>query len=305
MKVVILAGGLGTRLAEETEVRPKPMVEIGGRPILWHIMKHYAHHGFNEFFVALGYKGEVDQALLPRLRHAQRQHDRRPRPAGTVAVRTERVRGLDRAPDRHRARHHTRAAGSSGSSRCLGDGDLHADLRRRRVATSTCEACFAFHRSHGKHRDGDRGAAAGPLRRAASSTATGDGRFTEKPQAGEGWINGGFIVFEPEVFDYLDGDADEPGGRGARAAGRRRPARRLPARRLLAVHGHAPGQERSLESLWQRGPGAVEGLAMSDVLAGSADVRDRRHRAGRRWLVRRLLDAARDVVCLVRDWVPQ
>ena len=58
-KVVILAGGLGTRLSEETEVRPKPMVEIGGRPILWHIMKHYAHYGFKEFFVALGYKGEV------------------------------------------------------------------------------------------------------------------------------------------------------------------------------------------------------------------------------------------------------
>ena len=59
MKVVILAGGLGTRLAEETEVKPKPMVEIGGRPILWHIMKHYAHYGFKEFFIALGYKGEV------------------------------------------------------------------------------------------------------------------------------------------------------------------------------------------------------------------------------------------------------
>ena len=58
MKVVILAGGLGTRLAEETEVRPKPMVEIGGQPILWHIMKHYAHYGFNEFVVALGYKGD-------------------------------------------------------------------------------------------------------------------------------------------------------------------------------------------------------------------------------------------------------
>src|ERR1043165_3667491 len=59
MKVVILAGGLGSRLAEETELKPKPMVEIGGRPILWHIMKHYAHHGFKEFFVALGYKGEI------------------------------------------------------------------------------------------------------------------------------------------------------------------------------------------------------------------------------------------------------
>jgi glucose-1-phosphate cytidylyltransferase len=62
MKVVILAGGLGTRMAEETEVKPKPMVEIGGKPILWHIMKHFAHHGFQEFFVALGYKGDVINA---------------------------------------------------------------------------------------------------------------------------------------------------------------------------------------------------------------------------------------------------
>ncbi|HEU0251704.1 MAG TPA: sugar phosphate nucleotidyltransferase, partial [Pyrinomonadaceae bacterium] len=59
MKVVILAGGLGTRLTEETELKPKPMVEIGGRPILWHIMKHYAHHGFKEFFIAVGYRGEL------------------------------------------------------------------------------------------------------------------------------------------------------------------------------------------------------------------------------------------------------
>ena len=70
MKTVILAGGAGTRLAEETEVKPKPMVEIGGRPILWHIMQHYAHYGFNEFVIALGYKGEVHQALHGRLLRA-------------------------------------------------------------------------------------------------------------------------------------------------------------------------------------------------------------------------------------------
>ncbi len=79
MKVVILAGGLGTRLAEETEVRPKPMVEIGGRPILWHIMKHYAHYGFNEFVVALGYKGEVIKRYFLDYYAAQRRPDDRPR----------------------------------------------------------------------------------------------------------------------------------------------------------------------------------------------------------------------------------
>ena len=75
MKVVILAGGLGTRLSEETVVRPKPLVEIGDRPILWHIMKHYGHYGFAEFAVALGYKGRNDQALFPRLCPSKRQHD--------------------------------------------------------------------------------------------------------------------------------------------------------------------------------------------------------------------------------------
>src|SRR5271157_1441509 len=68
-KVVILAGGLGSRLAEETEIRPKPMVEIGGRPILWHIMKHYAHHGFSEFILALGYKGEVIKQYFLNYHH--------------------------------------------------------------------------------------------------------------------------------------------------------------------------------------------------------------------------------------------
>ncbi len=77
MKVVILAGGLGTRLTEETELKPKPMVEIGGRPILWHIMKHYAHHGFKEFFIALGYRGEVVKRFFLDYCFVERQHDGR------------------------------------------------------------------------------------------------------------------------------------------------------------------------------------------------------------------------------------
>ena len=105
VKVVILAGGLGTRLAEETDVRPKPMVEIGGKPILWHIMKHYARYGFNEFLVALGYKG-VDQAVLLRLPrvHGDLIIDAAARARSSA---TQERRGLARAPDRHRARHMT------------------------------------------------------------------------------------------------------------------------------------------------------------------------------------------------------
>ena len=90
MKVVILAGGLGTRLSEETEMRPKPMVEVGGRPILWHIMKLYAHQGFGEFVVALGYKGDVIKRFFVDYCDAARQHDGRSRATARPARRRQR-----------------------------------------------------------------------------------------------------------------------------------------------------------------------------------------------------------------------
>jgi glucose-1-phosphate cytidylyltransferase len=202
MKVVILAGGLGTRLAEETEIRPKPMVEIGGRPILWHIMKHYAHYGFKEFFIALGYKGEVIKRYF---------------------VDYFRLNGsmtLDFANDRIETRNkdaeewviHLIETGietfTGGRVKRLepwlkdetfmvtyGDGVCNADLRalldfhrgQKRIATVTAVRPPA--RYGGLNFDGD----------LVSS-------FTEKPQAGEGWINGGFLVFEPAIFEYLKDD---------------------------------------------------------------------------------------------------
>jgi glucose-1-phosphate cytidylyltransferase len=203
VKVVILAGGLGSRLAEETEVRPKPMVEIGDRPILWHIMKHYAQSGFTEFVVALGYKGDeikrffVDELSLAgdltvqlgegRVEHHAVDHDR-----WTVhLVETGAETGTGGRVGKLAA-----WLGDEPFMLTYGDGVSNVDLH----------ALLAFHRSAGKlatvtavrppARFG--GLAFGP-----DSTV----RFTEKPQVGEGWINGGFMVIEPAVLKLIRGDA--------------------------------------------------------------------------------------------------
>lgn len=202
MKAVILAGGLGTRLAEETEVRPKPMVEIGGRPILWHIMKHLAYYGIDQFIIALGYKGEVvKRYFLDRLtlsdditvdfsrgevtRHA---HEREPWvvqliDTGTATNTGGRVRRL-RTVLRDEPFLLTYGDG-------VGDVDVGALLgfHRANKKLSTITAVRPPARYGGLYFEG-------PLVQ----------RFTEKPQAGEGWINGGFMVFEPGIFGYLGGD---------------------------------------------------------------------------------------------------
>ena len=202
MKVVILAGGLGTRLAEETEVKPKPMVEIGGKPILWHIMKLYDRHGFNEFFVALGYKGEVIKRYILEY-HALN---------GSMSVNTASgavmpfVKGSeDWTVNLVETGHDTQTGGRlrrlrpwlSGGTFMLtyGDGVSSVDLTR----------LLEFHRSHGRLATVT---AVRPPARFGGLLFDGDAvrAFTEKPQAGEGWINGGFIVFEPGVFEYLEGD---------------------------------------------------------------------------------------------------
>jgi glucose-1-phosphate cytidylyltransferase len=204
MKTIILCGGLGTRLSEETQVKPKPMVEIGGRPILWHIMKIYGRHGFTDFMLALGYKGEVIKDYF--LNYHARQSDL------TVHLKSGRVDyGNPTAEDWRlslidtgsktmtggrllRLKPHLQTGGTFLLT--YGDGVSNVDLT----------ALLAFHRAHG---------------RMATVTAVrpparfGDLRiedrrvthFEEKPQAGEGWINGGFFVFEPGVFDFIDGDA--------------------------------------------------------------------------------------------------
>lgn len=201
-KVVILAGGLGTRLAEETEVKPKPMVEIGGRPIIWHIMKHYAHYGFNEFFIALGYKGNVikryfyDYYTFSRDMtvnlgtgevdfHHQQSEDWRVHliDTGLNTLTGGRVKRLQ-------------SWLQDGTFMVTyGDGVSNIDLKK----------LLAFHRSHGRMATVS---AVRPPARYGGMLFDGDSvsKFTEKPQIGEGWINGGFLVCEPGVFDYLEGD---------------------------------------------------------------------------------------------------
>jgi glucose-1-phosphate cytidylyltransferase len=205
MKVVILAGGLGTRLAEETETKPKPMVEIGGRPILWHIMKYYARFGFGEFFVPVGYRGDVikrffvdysalqsDITVDVRAGQVQLHHDRRPSDDWTVHVVDT---GLQTATGGRLKRLEPYLADRT-FMLTYGDGLSAVPLDR----------ILDFHRSHGRIATIT---AVRPPARFGGLVFDGDVvvDFQEKPQIGEGWINGGFMVFEPAVFRYLDGDA--------------------------------------------------------------------------------------------------
>lgn len=201
-KVVILAGGLGTRLAEETEVKPKPMVEIGGHPIIWHIMKHYAHYGFNEFFVALGYKGHVIKRYFHDYYSFSRNmtvhlgsgdidyHDQKSEDwivhlidTGQNTLTGGRVKRLQ--------------PWLKGGTFMVtyGDGVSNIDLKK----------LLSFHQSHGRLATVS---AVRPPARFGGITFDGDAvkQFLEKPQIGEGWINGGFLVCEPGIFDYLEGD---------------------------------------------------------------------------------------------------
>jgi glucose-1-phosphate cytidylyltransferase len=202
MKVVILAGGQGTRLSEETESRPKPMVDIGGRPILWHIMKHYARYGFSEFVIALGYRADdvkrffVDYISLngdmtvELGNRAVRRHDEE-RDAWTVHLVDT---GLE-----------TQTGGRVGRLRpwledgtfllTYGDGVADVDLL----------SLVEHHRSSGKLATVT---AVRPPSRFGGLSFEPDGsaRFIEKPQIGEGWINGGFMVLEPQVLGYIPAD---------------------------------------------------------------------------------------------------
>jgi glucose-1-phosphate cytidylyltransferase len=205
MKVVILAGGLGTRLSEETDVKPKPMVEVGDRPLLWHIMKHYAHHGFSEFYIPLGYKGEVikrffleyDSLTNDLVVHlgGDKVETRRARPNDDWKVHL-----FDTGHDTNtggRLKRLESALRDGTFMLTYGDGVSNVDLRK----------LLEFHKSHGKLATVT---AVRPPARFGGLVFDGDlvKEFQEKPQVGEGWINGGFMVLEPGVFRYLSGDAD-------------------------------------------------------------------------------------------------
>lgn len=202
MKVGILAGGLGTRLAEETDVKPKPMVEIGGRPILWHIMKIYAHYGFKDFVIALGYKGEVikkymvdycalSSNLTVNLGTGNVEVHDGDKPDWTVEL-------IDTGMQSQTGGRIKRLAPYMGDETFMltwGDG----------VSDINLHDLINFHRSHGKLATLT---TVRPSARYGHIEFEGErvAEFSEKPQTGEGWINGAFFVLEPGIFDYIEGD---------------------------------------------------------------------------------------------------
>jgi glucose-1-phosphate cytidylyltransferase len=201
MKTVILAGGMGSRLLEETELRPKPLVEIGGQPILWHIMNIYAAYGANEFVVALGYKGElIKEYFLDFFSH----HNDLTINLATGATNIENKARVDWTVHLVDTGAKTMTGGrvrrlkSRLTERFMltyGDGLANVDIRKLQ----------AFHAAHGKLATVT---IVRPPARFGGVKLDGDRvmDFTEKPQTGEGWINGGFFVLEPGVIDYIAGD---------------------------------------------------------------------------------------------------
>ena len=248
MNIVILAGGFGTRLSEETEVRPKPMVEIGEWPILWHIMKHYAHYGSKQFFIALGYKGQMIKRYFLDYQVLNGSM--------TVNLPKGEVSSADRRCEDWVVHLIDTGLGTSTGGRVkrlepflrdetfmltYGDGVGNIDLGE----------LVRFHRSHGRVATVT---AVRPPARFGGLIFDGDmvAEFTEKPQIGEGWINGGFMVMEPAVFDYIATDDTSL---------EMNVLERLAAERQLAAYRHHGFWQpmdtlrdvRLLRSLWESG----------------------------------------------------
>ena len=205
MKVLILAGGMGTRLAEETGVVPKPMVEIGGHPILWHIMKIYSHYGFNEFIILLGYKGYIikeyfanyflhqSDVTFDLANNSMEIHEQHCEPWKVTLIDT----GLNTSTG-GRVLRAKKYVGNEPFMLTYGDG----------ISNINIQELIEFHKKHGKiatltsvQPEGRYGT--------ITSGATGQiSDFVEKPKGDGAWINAGFFVLQPEVFDYIkEGDA--------------------------------------------------------------------------------------------------
>lgn len=202
MKTIILAGGRGTRLSEETTLKPKPMVEIGEHPILWHIMKIYSFYGINEFIIALGYKGEVIKKYF--LDYHNYHSDL------SIDLSTGNVKRYNKCSDEWkvhlletgndtqtggRIRRGMQFAGKERVMATYGDG----------VGSINIKKLLEFHKKHGKLATLT---AVRPTSRFGGLIFEGDQvvEFSEKPQTSEGWINGGFFILEPKVIDYIEGD---------------------------------------------------------------------------------------------------
>jgi glucose-1-phosphate cytidylyltransferase len=204
MKVVLLAGGMGTRLSEETVVRPKPMVEIGGKPILWHIMKMYSHYGFNDFIICLGYKGymikeyfanyflHTSDVTFDILHNQMEVHQKYAEPWKVTLVDTG---------------DHTMTGGRVKRIQSYVNGEPFLLTYGDGVADLNIAQLVAFHQAHRKHVTVT---ATQPIGRFGALTLERDNivkSFMEKPIGDGGWINGGFFVMQPEVFRYITDDS--------------------------------------------------------------------------------------------------
>ena len=200
MKVVILAGGMGTRLSEETDIKPKPMTEIGGRPMIWHIMKIYSHYGFNEFVLCLGYKGYMIKeyfanyflhqadVTIDMKNNSMEVHHKKAEPWKVTLVDT----GLASMTG-GRIKRIKEYVGDEPFMLTYGDGVANIDLK----------ALLAYHRKHKKYATIT---AIQPLGRFGAIDIAQNGSvnsFQEKPKGDGAWINGGFFVLEPKIFDYI------------------------------------------------------------------------------------------------------
>jgi glucose-1-phosphate cytidylyltransferase len=251
MKVVIFAGGLGTRISEETDARPKPMVEIGGKPILWHIMKIYSQHGFNEFIICLGYKGYIIKEYFMHyfLHNSDITIELGYNKVEVHGSNTESFKvtlvdtGLN-TKTAGRLKQIKRYLGNEDFMLTYGDG----------VSDINLKDLFDFHKKHNKVAT----VTAVQLdARFGGMDLADDGdvvSFREKAKDESKWINGGFFVLRPEVFNYLDGNMNE-------MMWEDEPLEKLSADKQLAAYKHkgfwkcmdALRDKLELEALWQSG----------------------------------------------------
>jgi glucose-1-phosphate cytidylyltransferase len=239
VKVMILCGGMGTRIREETTTVPKPMVEIGGRPILWHIMKTYSHHGFNEFVLCLGYKGDVirrffmeydalncDVTVDLGTREVTRHNPGYDELGWKVTLAETGPTSMTGGRVRRALRY------VDGETFMLTYGDAVADVDIAEL--------LGFHRAHGRLATVT--AVHPPSRFGRLEIDPGEARalsFAEKPAGAEGWVSGGYFVFQREIADYLDGDDCILEGE---------PLARLAADDQLMVYSH-PGYWQCLDTI--------------------------------------------------------
>ena len=248
MKTVLLAGGLGTRLSEKTGSIPKPMVEIGGHPILWHIMNVYSAFGFDEFILALGYKAEVIKSFFLQFYALNNNL--------SIDLKTGSTQFHDRDPTDWLVHLvdtgvHTNTGGRIRQLRSWIGNETFMLTYGDGLSNVNISELVEFHRSNGKLATVT---AVRPPSRFGTLDIVNDHveAFTEKPQSGEGWINGGFFVLEPEIFDYIESDAE---------IWERGPLEKLAKDKQLCAFQHTGfwrpmdtlRDQRLLEEMWQNG----------------------------------------------------